>query len=319
MTRRAGLAACVLLLGVTIVLGLAIGARDLSWDVVLHALRTREGEAGEIVWAVRIPRTILALCVGAALGVAGALMQALTRNPLADPGLLGVNAGAAAAVVLGVVLGLPDGDVPRLILALIGAGLASALVMALGHSLILAGAAITATLTGLVAGITLLDQNAFDHYRFWVVGTLADQTLDLLRYAGPVLLAGLVIAVGVGRVLDVIALGDDSGAALGANPARTRLWGLTAVALLCGAATALVGPIGFLGLAVPHAARLICGARQRWILAYSAILGPLVLLAADVLGRIAARPGEIEVAIVMGLIGAPVFIALARTRKVADL
>ncbi|MEV6348384.1 iron chelate uptake ABC transporter family permease subunit [Actinoplanes sp. NPDC051851] len=304
----AGLAGCALLLAAMATASLAIGAVDLPLHAVREQLATHDG----IVWKVRVPRTVLGLCVGAALGVAGALMQALTRNPLADPGLLGVNAGAAAAVVLGIVAGAPEST--RLVSALLGAALAAGVVVALRGNLVLAGAAVTACLTGLVAGLTMTSQDAFDHYRFWVVGTLADQPLDALTPAAPILLAGLAIALAVGRSLDVIALGDDSGAALGADPDRTRAWGLLGVTLLCGAATALVGPIGFLGLAVPHAARLICGPRIRWIVGYSLALGPLVLLAADIAGRVAARPGEIEVAILMGVIGAPVFIALVRSR-----
>ncbi|XVU22708.1 FecCD family ABC transporter permease [Actinoplanes sp. CA-054009] len=313
----AGLVACLLLLLCTTVASLAVGARSLP----IASLWATHGEAAQIVWTVRLPRTVLGLCVGAALAVAGALMQALTRNPLADPGLLGVNAGAAAAVVLGIVFGLPF----PLPLALAGAALAAIVVVALGGTarsggrLILAGAAVSAGLTGLVAGLTLIDQNAFDHYRFWVVGTLADQPLSALAPAAPALVAGLVIAALIARPLDVLSIGDDGGAALGAHPARTRLWGLAAVSLLCGAATALVGPIGFLGLAVPHAARVLCGPRLGWALAYSMVLGPLLLLLADIAGRLAARPGEIEVAIVMGVIGAPVFIGLVRARKVAVL
>jgi iron complex transport system permease protein len=313
----------VLLLAAAVAVSLAVGARALPLGTVLHALAGRDGgEAADIVWTVRMPRTALGLCVGAALAVGGALMQSLTRNPLADPGLLGVNSGAAAAVVLGVVGGLPGGNTARLLLALGGAAVAAVVVVALGAGtghLVLAGAAISACLTGLVAGLTLIDQNAFDHYRFWVVGTLADQPLDVLRPAAPALLGGLLIAVLIGRTLDVLALGDDRGTALGADPARTRIWGLVAVALLCGSATALVGPIGFLGLAVPHAARLICGPRTRWILAYCLVLGPLLILGADILGRLVARPGEIEVAIVMGVIGAPIFMALVRSRAVGAL
>ncbi|GAA2223239.1 iron ABC transporter permease [Herbiconiux moechotypicola] len=328
--RRLALAfsAALVLLAAVVVLSLAVGARELSPAAVLGALVDPVGDdVSHIVWTVRVPRTALGLVVGAALALAGALMQAVTRNPLADPGLLGVNAGAAAAVVLAVVLGAPQDPALRLGLALLGAGVAAAIVIGLGSAggaggqgrLVLAGAAVSASLAGVVAGITLLDQEAFDQYRFWAVGSLADQPLSSLLVPAPALAAGLVLGLTLVSRLDVLALGDDGSSALGVHPARTRVLGLLAVVLLCGAATAVVGPITFLGLAVPHAARLICGPRSGWIVAFSLVLGPVLLLGADIIGRLVARPGEIEVAIVMGAVGAPVFIALVRTRSVPAL
>ncbi|OWV03459.1 hypothetical protein B5D80_22745 [Micromonospora wenchangensis] len=322
----AGLLACALALLAAITASLAVGALPLTTGTVLRELLAHgDSEAGLIVWEVRLPRTAIAICVGAALALAGTLMQALTRNPLADPGLLGVNAGAAAAVVAGILAGVSS-QRGHLLLALLGAGLAAGLVTAIGGTrgpgraedgrLVLAGAAVGACLTGAVAGVTLIDQTAFDRYRFWAVGSLADQPLSALLTAAPALLAGLVVTVGVIRPLDVLRFGDEGGTALGVSPGRTRLLALVATTLLCGGATAVAGPIGFLGLAVPHAARAICGPRLGWIVAYACLLGPILLITADVIGRLLARPGEIEVAIVMGAIGAPVFIALVRARRI---
>ncbi|MFJ8686687.1 FecCD family ABC transporter permease [Micromonospora wenchangensis] len=322
----AGLLACALALLAAITASLAVGALPLTTGTVLRELVAHgDSEAGLIVWEVRLPRTVIAVCVGAALALAGTLMQALTRNPLADPGLLGVNAGAAAAVVAGILAGV-TGQRGHLLLALLGAGLAAGLVTAIGGTrgpgraedgrLVLAGAAVGACLTGAVAGVTLIDQTAFDRYRFWSVGSLADQPPSALLTAAPALLAGLLVTVGVIRPLDVLRFGDEGGTALGVSPGRTRLLALVATTLLCGGATAVAGPIGFLGLAVPHAARAICGPRLGWIVAYACLLGPILLITADVIGRLLARPGEIEVAIVMGAIGAPVFIALVRARRI---
>ncbi|WP_433531981.1 FecCD family ABC transporter permease [Micromonospora sp. CA-263727] len=325
----AGLITCGLALLVASAASLVVGALPLTAGTVLRELLAHsDSEASLVIWQVRIPRTAIAICVGAALALAGALMQVLTRNPLADPGLLGVNAGAAAAVVAGLLAGV-SGQRGHLLLALLGAGVAATLVTVIGGPrgpgttddgrLVLAGAAVGACLTGAVAGVTLLDQTAFDRYRFWVVGSLADQPLSALLTAAPALLLGLAVTVAVIRPLDVLRFGDDGGSALGVNPGRTRLLALVATTLLCGGATAVAGPIGFLGLAVPHAARAICGPRLGWIVAYSCLLGPTLLIVADVIGRLLARPGEIEVAIVMGAIGAPVFIALVRARRIPRL
>ncbi|WP_233558742.1 FecCD family ABC transporter permease [Micromonospora radicis] len=325
----AGLLTCALALLAAIAASLVVGALPLPVGTVLRELLAHgDSTASLVIWQVRLPRTAIAICVGAALALAGALMQVLTRNPLADPGLLGVNAGAAAAVVAGLLAGVGS-QRGHLLLALLGAGIAATLVTVVGGPrgpgtsddgrLVLAGAAVGACLTGAVAGVTLLDQTAFDRYRFWVVGSLADQPLSALLTAAPALLVGLAVTVAVIRPLDVLRFGDDGGGALGVNPGRTRLLALLATTLLCGGATAVAGPIGFLGLAVPHAARAICGPRLGWIVAYSCLLGPILLVVADVIGRLLARPGEIEVAIVMGAIGAPVFIALVRARRIPRL
>jgi iron complex transport system permease protein len=295
-------------------------------DQLLHGDTTSDD--GIVVRTLRLPRTLIGLSVGAALGLAGALMQALTRNPLADPGILGVNAGASAAVVTGIaVFGItsPSGYVW---FALVGAGIASVVVYVLGSRgrsaatpvrLALAGAAITAALTAFVYGLVLLNRSAFDSYRFWAVGALAGRPMSVLLQTGPFLLAGALVALALARPLNALALGDDTGHALGANPARTRAFGVVAITLLCGGAVAAAGPIGFVGLTVPHVARAITGPDQRWVLPYSMLLAPILLLGSDVLGRIIARPGEIEVGIVTAFVGAPVFIWIARRARMAQL
>jgi iron complex transport system permease protein len=327
--RTVGLLVAIGALVVVALLSVAIGAKPIPLGTVLHELFHYDGsDDGVIIRSLRIPRTLLGLAVGAALGLAGAVMQALTRNPLADPGLLGVNAGAAAAVVTAVgVLGVTN-PAAYVWFALLGAAVASAVVYVLGSRgrsaatpvrLALAGTAITAALGAYVNGITLLDQQAYDQYRFWSVATLAGRDLSVLYNVGPYLLGGAIAALLLARPLNVLALGDDAGRALGAHLGRTRALGTLAVTLLCGASTAAVGPIAFVGLTVPHAARAITGPDQRWVLPYSAVLAPILLLGSDIVGRVVARPGEIEVGIVTAFVGAPVFIALVRRRRIAQL
>lgn len=309
---------------------LAVGTKGIPLGAVLDQLLRGDAttDDGIVVRTLRLPRTLIGLSVGAALGLAGALMQALTRNPLADPGILGVNAGASAAVVAGIVmLGVtsPSGYVW---LALTGAGAASVVVYLLGSRgrsaatpvrLALAGAAITAALTAFVYGLVLLHRSAFDSYRFWAVGALAGRPMSVLIQTAPFLLVGAILALALARPLNALALGEDTSHALGAHPARTRAVGVVAITLLCGGAVAAAGPIGFVGLTVPHVARAITGPDQRWVLPYSMLLAPILLLGSDVLGRILARPGEIEVGIVTAFVGAPVFIWIARRGRSAHL
>jgi iron complex transport system permease protein len=305
-------------------LSIAIGARSISLSTVVQLLFARDGsDAAYVVWELRIPRTLIGIAVGASLGVAGAVMQALTRNPLADPGLLGINAGASAAAALSVsVLGLTDLRA-FVWFAFAGAAIAgTVLYMIAGRGgaspvrLALAGTAVSAALTGLTQGMTLLDQQTLDQMRFWTVGSLQRADGATLARVAPFLVVGLVLALLLARPLNALALGDDAGKALGAHLGRTRLLSLLAVTLLAGAATAAVGPLVFVGLAVPHMVRAITGPDQRWMLPYCAVLAPTLLLAADVLGRVIA-PEEIDVGVVTALLGAPVFIWLVRRNKAA--
>ncbi|WCB95038.1 putative siderophore transport system permease protein YfiZ [Baekduia alba] len=328
-TRALGLLAALAILVFTLLLSISVGAKPIAlhrvWELLLHP----DGSDDAIVIRdLRIPRTMLGLLVGAALGVAGALMQALTRNPLADPGLLGINAGAATAIVVGVALLGVSAPKTYIWLGFAGAAAAAIVVYGVGAQgrsgatpvrLALAGTAVTFALTAVVNGITVADQETLERYRFWLVGALGGHDADTTWQIAPFLGVGLVVALALARPLNALALGEDAGRALGAHVGRTRAAGAVAVTLLCGAATAAAGPIVFLGLTVPHVARAICGPDQRWVLPYSAVLAPTLLLAADVIGRVVERPGEIEVGIVTAFLGGPVFVALIRRQRIAQL
>lgn len=323
-SRATGLVVALALLVVVSLLSIAVGARSIPLSTVVNLLLERDGsDSSFVVWELRIPRTLIGIAVGASLGVAGAVMQALTRNPLADPGLLGVNAGASAAAALSVsVLGLTDLRA-FVLFAFAGAAIAGTVLYVIagrgGASpvrLALAGTAVSAALTGLTQGLTLLDQQTLDQMRFWTVGSLQRADGATLVRVAPFLAVGLVLALLLARPLNALALGDDAGTSLGAHLGRTRLLSLMAVTLLAGAATAAVGPLVFVGLAVPHMVRALTGPDQRWVLPYCAVLAPTLLLAADVLGRVIA-PEEIDVGVVTALLGAPVFIWLVRRSKAA--
>lgn len=308
---------------------IAVGSKDIPLSTVLDALFAyNNSDDHAIIMALRVPRTVLGVLVGMALGVSGALIQALTRNPLADPGILGVNAGAAFAVSIGVgVFGITA--VSQYIwFAFAGAVAATVLVYAIGSvgrgsatpvRLTLAGIAIGAVLSGVTSGLALLDPVTFDRLRFWGAGSLTAPGLDNIVTIAPFLLLGIGMAIVVARPLNAIALGDDLAAALGANIGRIRTVVVAAVTLLCGATTAVAGPIGFVGLMVPHVARWIVGPDQRWITAFTLVLSPILLLSADIIGRVVMRPGELQVGIVTAFVGAPVLILLARRRKVSGL
>ncbi|MCY9787182.1 iron chelate uptake ABC transporter family permease subunit [Nocardiopsis sp. EMB25] len=317
-------------LAVAAACSLAVGANPLPLHVVADALLDTDLSDPEhlIVVDRRVPRTLVGLAAGAALGMAGAVMQGLTRNPLADPGLLGINAGASLCVVAAIsLLGVtsPGGYVW---FAFAGAALAATVVYgvsSLGREgatpvkLALAGAAVTAALTSIVTAVLLVDQSTLDQMRFWQVGALASRDLSVFLRTAPFVMAGAAVALGLGRALNGLALGEDVARGLGQNLARTR--GLAAVAIiaLCGAATAAVGPIGFVGLLVPHAARFVVGLDYRLILPFSALAAPTLLLVCDVVARVVARPGELQVGIVTAAIGAPLFIALVRRGRAVRL
>ncbi len=306
-----------------------VGTKDTSLAEVWRALWSDDGSyTTEVIRELRLPRTMVGLMAGAGLGAAGAIMQSLTRNPLADPGLLGVNAGASAAVVFGLgVVGVSG--YPTLVwFSFVGAALTTVVVYVLGASgrggaspvrLALAGAAISASLSGLIAGLTVFDAATYDYLRFWMVGSLAGRSSDLVPQMLPFVTVGLVIALLLARPLNALALGDDLGRALGARIARTRLLGVVAVTLLTGTATAAAGPIGFVGLVIPLVARWFTGPDLRWVLPYSMLLAPCLLLGADIVGRVVLPRGELEVGAVTAVIGAPVFIAMVRRRKEVSL
>ncbi len=328
-TRSIGLVALVVALVALGVWSLAVGARTLPLSVTWHHLFHADASpASTIVRDLRFPRTVLAIVVGAALGLAGALLQALTRNPLADPGILGINAGAAAGVVVGIAYWHFATLSAYVWCAFVGAAVASVLVYVIGAGgrrgttpvrLVLAGMAIAASLTAVVTGIVLTRPGVFEAWRSWTVGSFSGRELSVSAQVAPFLVVGVLVGLVVAGPLDALSLGEDTGRSLGAHLGWTR--GLTAlsVTLLCGAATAAVGPIAFVGLAVPHVARMIVGPNQRWVFPYSLVLGALMLLGADMIGRIVVRPGELQASVVVAVVGAPVFIALVRRRKPARL
>jgi len=333
-TRRIGLAAGLVLavgvLAVVCLASIAIGAKPIPFSTVIDALLHVDPSNSDhlIIRSLRIPRTVVGLLAGAALGVGGAVMQGLTRNPLADPGILGVNAGAALFVVIGIYgFGLSS-LLGYVWFAFAGAALASGLVYALGAlgregatpvKLALAGAAVTAMLGSVTSAILLLDVETLDQFRFWNVGSLAGRTSTIAANVAPFVIVGLVLAIASGPMLNNLSLGDDVARGLGQRIGRSRILGAVCIVLLCGAATAAAGPIVFVGLAVPHVARAICGPDYRWILLYSMVLSPVLLLGADIVGRVIARPGEVQVGIVTAIVGAPVFIFLVRRRRLAEL
>ncbi|MER7483340.1 iron chelate uptake ABC transporter family permease subunit [Streptomyces sp. NPDC126510] len=329
-TRRAvralGLLLSVAILVLVALASIAIGAKELSLGQVWHGLFEDSGTYGDVVVAERLSRTLLGLLAGAALGLAGAVLQALTRNPLADPGLLGINAGASAAVVTAITYFGVTSLTGYVWFAFLGAAAVGALVWFLGGSrgatpvrLALAGTAVSAALYGYLQAVMIMDEAALGKMRFWTVGSLASATNSTITQVLPFLLTGTVLALALARPLNAMAMGDDTAKALGANLNRTRALSMLAATVLCGAATAACGPIVFVGLMVPHVVRSFTGPDLRWILPYAAILSPVLLLGADVIGRIVARPSELQVGIVTAILGGPVFIFLVRRRRTAQL
>ena len=333
-TRRTtlvlGLVGCVVLLVLVSLLSIAIGSKQIPLSTVLDALRHyNESDTDHvIIRSLRVPRTLIGLMVGAALGLSGALMQGVTRNPLADPGILGVNGGAALFVVGGIYWFGLSSLTSYVWLAFLGAAAASVAVYFLGSmgregatpvKLALAGAALTAMLGSLTTALLIRDVDTFDQFRFWSVGSFAGRGPDIAKQVAPFILVGIVLALFCGRVLNALSLGDDVAKSLGQRVGLARAFVAVVVVLLCGAATAAAGPIGFIGLTIPHVARLVTGPDYRWILPYSMLLAPILLLGSDVIGRVVALPGELQVGIVTAVLGAPFFIILVRRRKLADL
>lgn len=317
-------------LAVVAVLSVTIGSRDTTLATVWSALTDFDATSTSqtVVREMRLPRTVIGLLAGAALGVGGAILQGATRNPLADPGIMGVNAGAAAFIVTTILVFGPMPLSVSVAMAFLGAGLATGLVYVVASfgregatpvKLALAGAAVSAGLYSVTSGVVMVNVTAFNELRFWQVGSLAGRYWPVLTQVGPFLLGGIVVALFCGRVLNGLSLGDDIAVALGQHVGRTRIGLFALVAVLCGAATAACGPIVFVGLVIPHVARALCGPDYRWILPFTAVLSPIVLLIADILGRVVAPPGEVQVGVLLGVLGAPAFIALVRRRDLAEL
>ncbi|MEU7472691.1 iron ABC transporter permease [Streptomyces sp. NPDC044984] len=318
--------AAVLLAAMTA--SLALGSRNVAWADVWAALGGAEGTLEEAAVANRVPRTLLAVAVGAALGLSGAVMQGVTRNPLADPGILGVNMGASLAVVTGIAyFGLASVS-GYIWAAMTGAAVTAGFVYAVGSlgrggatplKLALAGAAIAAALASLVSAVVLPRNDISDTFRLWQIGGVGGATYAQLGSVLPFLAAGFVVCLASARALNSLALGDELAAGLGERVALVRAGAALGAVVLCGASTAVAGPIAFVGLVVPHACRLLVGVDHRWLLPFSALGGAVLLTVADVVGRVVARPSEIEVGIVTAFVGAPFFIHIVRRQKVRSL
>lgn len=305
-----------------------VGTRDVAWADIGAALAGRVDNIGQAAVSVRIPRTILALIAGAALGLSGAIMQGVTRNPLADPGILGVNMGASLAVVVGVAWFDMTSANAYIWTAILGAGCSAVFVYTIGSlgrggatplKLALAGAATSVAFASMVIAVVLPRNDIAGGIRSWQIGGVGGASFERILPVLPFLAVGFLISLLSARKLNSLALGDELAAGLGERVALARAVAALGAILLCGATTAVCGPIGFLGLVVPHLCRLLVGVDHRWLLPFSTVGGACLLLAADIVGRIVARPAELDVGIVTALVGAPVFIAIVRRQRVREL
>lgn len=317
-----GLMLGILLLVTCLLWSITLGAADIAPRTVYDAIFANDGSFQHlIIQTIRLPRVLAGITVGAALAVAGALMQGLTRNPLADSGLLGINSGAAFAVVIWVVL---RGNPPLseyALMGFIGAAVAAALVYALGSmgrggatplKLTLAGVILTAFISSFTTAILISDAETLDKIRFWTAGSLAGRDMPLLAQTAPYIAAGLIAAMLISRQITTISLGEDVAKGLGQNTGWVRGIAALVVVLLAGGAVALAGPIGFVGLIIPYLVRFIVGVDYRWIIPYSAVLGGILVTVGDIGARVLIRPQELPVGVIMAVIGAPFFIWLAR-------
>ncbi|MET8617354.1 FecCD family ABC transporter permease [Streptomyces albidoflavus] len=326
--RTLWLLAALLVLAAVMVASLAYGSRDVPWADVQAAIGGADGTLGEAAAAKRIPRTLLAVVIGAALALSGAVMQGVTRNPLADPGILGVNMGSSLAVVTGVAFFGLTSPTSYIWVAIVGAAASALFVYTVGTlgrggatplKLALAGAATSAAFASLVSAVVLPRNDIAGSFRLWQIGGVGGASYERIGQVLPFLVAGFLLCLLSARALNSLALGDELAAGLGERVALVRAVAALGAVLLCGAATAVAGPIAFVGLVVPHTCRLLVGVDHRWLLPLSMLLGAVLLTAADVVGRVVARPSEIDVGIVTALIGAPFFIYIVRRQKVRAL
>lgn len=297
-------------------------ARIETWDVIGAFVDYGGSEDDLIIRTLRVPRAIIAALVGASLAVAGAIIQGLTRNPLSDPGIIGIEAGAALAVVGSVYILGASSLTTYALFAFVGAAVAAAVVYGLGTlgggmtpmKLVVAGAALASLLSSLTTAVLIFNQRTLAEIRFWLAGSVAGRDLELLLQVLPYLAVGLLLAFALGRQITALTLGEDVATGLGQRTAWVKFLSVVTVVLLAGGAVAVAGPIGFVGLVVPHVARYFVGVDYRWILPYSAILGAVLLVLADIAARLVLRPQELPVGIMTALVGAPFFIYLARQR-----
>ncbi len=312
-----------------ILASLALGAKSISFPEVIGALLHKEDTSFyALIVRERVPRTIFSMLAGASLGVSGALMQAITRNPIADPSILGVNTGASLFVVSGIAFFNISTAGQYIWLALIGAGITAAFVYAIGSlgyggatpiKLALAGAATSAALSSLVSAVTLPRTQVMNVFRFWQVGSTSGATWEGITTVLPFLAVGILIGIFSAPALNALALGEEVATGLGVRTGLVRIISALAGVLLCGATTALAGPIGFVGLMIPHTVRMLCGSDMRYIIPLSAVGGAILLTISDVAGRLLAYPGELEAGIITAFLGAPILIIIAMRAKVQAL
>ncbi|TGG84839.1 iron ABC transporter permease [Streptomyces albus] len=314
-------------LALAVLLSLALGSRAVApsavWDALLHG---GHSNAAEVVRSMRLPRTLVGVMVGAALGLAGTVMQGLTRNPIAEPGILGVSQGAAVGVVCAIAFAGVHTLSGYVWFGFVGAGVAALAVYAVAArgrggatpvKLALSGAAVNALLVAVVSGILTTRAAALDEFRFWQVGSLAGRDAAIAAQVWPFLVAGAVLVFSVARGLDALALGEDVARGLGARVGTVRIVGGLGATVLTGAGVAAAGPLAFVGLAVPHMARALVGGGHRWLLPMAAVLGPVVLLVSDVVGRLVMPPGEVPAGVMTALVGVPFLVTLVRRKAVA--
>ncbi|MFJ7944507.1 FecCD family ABC transporter permease [Streptomyces sp. NPDC096354] len=324
--RALATATAVLALLVAVLLSLAVGARTIAPSAVLDALlHGGHSDAAEVIRQLRVPRTLIGLMVGAALALAGTVLQGITRNPIADPGILGISQGASVGVVLAIAYAGIHTLTGYVWFAFAGAAVASVAVYAIASrgrggatpvKLALGGAAINALLVSVTMAVLTTKASALDEFRFWQVGSISGREAEVAQQIWPFLLAGTVLVLSVARGLDALALGEDVAKGLGQKVATVRVVGGVGATVLTGVGVAAAGPIAFIGLAVPHIARAIVGSDHRWVLPMAALIGPVMLLVSDVIGRIVFPPGEVPAGVMTALIGVPFLVALVRRKAV---
>ncbi|WP_406406758.1 FecCD family ABC transporter permease [Streptomyces sp. NBC_01643] len=324
--RALATATAVLALLVAVLLSLAVGARTIAPSAVLDALlHGGHSDAAEVIRQLRVPRTLIGLMVGAALALAGTVLQGITRNPIADPGILGVSQGASVSVVLAIAYAGIHTLTGYVWFAFAGAAVASVAVYAIASrgrggatpvKLALGGAAINALLVSVTMAVLTTKASALDEFRFWQVGSIAGREAEVAQQIWPFLLVGTVVVLSVARGLDALALGEDVAKGLGQKVATVRIVGGVGATVLTGVGVAAAGPIAFIGLAVPHIARAIVGSDHRWVLPMAALIGPVMLLVSDVIGRIVFPPSEVPAGVMTALIGVPFLVALVRRKAV---
>ena len=316
-----GLVGCSAVLLLCLLASVRFGAARIgTWDVIGAFVDYGGSEDDLIIRTLRVPRALIAALVGASLAVAGAIMQGLTRNPLSDPGILGIEAGAALAVVWSVFFLGASSLTTYALFAFVGAAVAAVVVYGLGTlgggmnpmKLVVAGAALATLLSSLTTAVLIFNQRTLEEIRFWLAGSVAGRDLELLLQVLPYVSIGLILSFVLGRQITALTLGEDVATGLGQRTAWVKFFCVAAVVLLAGSAVAIAGPIGFVGLVVPHVARFFVGVDYRWILPYSAILGAVLLVSADIAARVVLRPQELPLGVMTALVGAPFFVYLAR-------